>query len=142
MSKDETIIELLELLSLNAHSLHEPVDHVIVDSLRVLVRQEILSARVVHHEDQMVLVLHYFMLVVINDVQPVEHTVICLHKDLVSVLIDPQLIDLGPEHNQLQLGQVVKVESGRQEKHGVSPPELGAQCEVSHDRGRDGNSCR
>ena len=49
----------------------------------------------------MVLVFDYFMLIVINDIHSVKHTIIGLYKDLVAVLVEVKFVDLGLENNEI-----------------------------------------
>lgn len=117
----------MELYSVDADPFNQAVDQVIVNARAVLVANQVLAAAVVHHEDQVVLVLHDLVFLIVYNVKPVKHPVESLHEDLVTASVEPKFCHLCLKDYQPKLKNVVEAKGARQKKHGVSPPELGPQ---------------
>ena len=112
---EQAIVQLLELESVHTDTLDQAVYQVVIDHLAVLVRQEVLSPAIIHHKHQVVLILDYLMFIVVNNIHPMEHPIVCLHKYLVPVLVEPHPVNLRLIHYQMKLRKVIEVESGWQE---------------------------
>ena len=112
---EQAVVQLLELECVHTDALDQAVHQVVVDHLAVLVGQEVLSPAIIHHKHQVVLILDDLMLIIVNNVHPVEHPIVCLHKYLVPVLVEPHLVNLCLVHDEVKFRKVIEVESGRQE---------------------------
>ena len=93
----------MELLRIDADPFNQAVDQVVVNARAVFVTNQVLAAAIVHHEDQVILVLHDLVLLVVYHVQPVKHPIESLHEDLVAAPVEPKLCHLCLKDYQSEL---------------------------------------